>query len=246
MWTFPDVGVGIYASVNGPGYKGLSIRHLTATFYYISDYLLGLDPWLNETTACTFPEPWANNTVKESKEKEQPIVVDKLTEFQGSYANPLLPTIQVSAESSDLRLRSNRVRGTLHPSSEKDRFLWEVTYPWELAETDYTDANNETIYTNVTFLRNAKTGIVDGLKMEFEVNMTYAKDTSMLSKSSTIKNTILSSVSLWCFMTLMLYCILRWLDTAWGLVAIFAKERQLIWLPDCFPAYQFPEKRSTH
>ena len=190
---FPDAGVGIYASVNGPCFKRLSSDHLYASFYYLSDHLLGLQPWLNETTACTFPEPWANETAKESRDPEQPIDVDNLSEFAGSYANNLLPTIEVFVEATTVRLNSNRQEGILHPSSEKDRFLWEITYPWEFA-VSATDANNETTYTNVTFLRNDKTDSVYGLTMEFEVNVTYRKSSSVLNRSNVNDSVILSVV----------------------------------------------------
>ncbi len=52
----PDLGIGIYTSITGPddGYVGRRLTHM-----YIMDLLMGESPWLNLTTACTFPEPWA-------------------------------------------------------------------------------------------------------------------------------------------------------------------------------------------
>ncbi|CAH1778290.1 unnamed protein product [Owenia fusiformis] len=49
---------GVFQILNGPGsYNGgTAVRMIRM---YVSDILLGLDPWLNKTTACTFPEPWA-------------------------------------------------------------------------------------------------------------------------------------------------------------------------------------------
>ena len=185
--------IGIFASVNGPGFKSFSINHLNTVFYYISDLLLGLEPWLNETTACTYPEPWANKTETESKDREVPIAIDKTSDFVGSYFSPLLPVVNVSANSSDLLFNMNRLHGILHPSSEKDRFLWEVTDPWEFA-TSYTDNNNETVFTNVTFLRDGASGAVDGLRMELEVNMTFTKGSLRFGKTSGANRVVFSSV----------------------------------------------------
>ena len=174
FWIFPDANIGMYASVNGPAFKSLSIRHLRTMFYHITDHLLGLEPWLNETTSCTFPEPWANSSVRESKEPEVPISVENRTEYSGSFVSPIFPTIVVSANSTNMFLRSGRVQGNLYPSSEKDRFLWEITHPWEIAVA-YTDDNNQTRFTNITFIRD-KNGVVNAFKAGFEVDMTYVRE----------------------------------------------------------------------
>ena len=178
LWLFPDMGVGIYANVNGHAFKRSSMDHLISSLYYISDHLLGLEPWLNQTTGCTFPEPWANKTATKSQDKEAPIDVDDIAVYSGLYINELLPTILIHDESSILHLTSNRMGGILQASSEKDRFLWDVTYPWEFAEYFFTDTNNESVYMNITFLRNDRTNAVNALVMGFEVNMTYIKSTA--------------------------------------------------------------------
>ncbi len=49
----PDVDVGVYITTT-PGNDFLTI--LTAMF--IMDVMLGEEPWLDLTTACTFPAPW--------------------------------------------------------------------------------------------------------------------------------------------------------------------------------------------
>ena len=40
----------------GPMYSG---EAHTVLHYYITDLVLGLEPWLNNITSCTFPAPWA-------------------------------------------------------------------------------------------------------------------------------------------------------------------------------------------
>ena len=182
LWVFPDKNIGMYASVNGPDFKSLSIRHLTALFYYTSDHLLGLEPWLNETSACTFPEPWAHSSARESKEPEVPIDVNNRNEYNGSFSSPIFPGVVVNTNSTNMSLKSNRLYGNLHPSSENDRFMWEITYPWELA-VDYTDDNNQTRFINITFLRD-KNGAVNALKAGFEVEMTYVREGMTLDGTS--------------------------------------------------------------
>ena len=182
FWIFPDKNIGMYATVNGPAFKSLSSRHLTTVFYYISDHLLGLEPWLNETTACTFPEPWANSSVRESKNPEVPITVDNPSQYKGAFSNPVFPGVDVSVNSTDMFFKSNRMQGTLHPSSEKDRFLCEVTHPWEFA-VDYTDDNNKSRLVNITFLRDIN-GLINSFKAGFEVDMTYFKEGMTLDGTS--------------------------------------------------------------
>lgn len=60
LWLFPDMDVGIFGSVNGPGIPRSALQHLSVSLDYIADHLLGFEPWLNESTACSFPNPWAN------------------------------------------------------------------------------------------------------------------------------------------------------------------------------------------
>ena len=203
LWTIPDLNIGVYASVNGPGYGSNSGIHNIVSFYYIVDHLLGLEPWLNQTTACTFPKPWKmENDTELSKHKKgnrfrrfagEPIVaqdwllpekdaeeirtdpnisdmVQDTTKFDGSYNYPLFAEINVYTNSSNLHLNSNHIHGILHPTQDKDTFLFKVTYPWELA-TYY----NTTQLLNITFLRDEKTETVNGLQFHLEVDVTYTK-----------------------------------------------------------------------
>ena len=80
---------------------------------------------------------------------------------------------EVSTNSTELSLKANRMVGTLRPSSDKDRFLWGITHPWEIA-VYYTDDNNITRFMNITFLRD-KHGDVIAFKAGFEVDLTFTK-----------------------------------------------------------------------
>ncbi|CAH1778292.1 unnamed protein product, partial [Owenia fusiformis] len=79
---------GVFLVLNGQGYYNGG----TATSMirmYVSDILLGLDPWLNKTTACTFPEPWAPGTP--SVNPVLPVYNDRaprpLVDYEGTYGH---------------------------------------------------------------------------------------------------------------------------------------------------------------
>ena len=64
LTLLPDVGLGIFSAITGPDskYFGRKAAHL-----YIADRLLGEEPWLNHTTACSFPEPWTTKSARRSR-----------------------------------------------------------------------------------------------------------------------------------------------------------------------------------
>ena len=87
----------------------------------------------------------------------------------------MFPDITVSTINTTLHFGSNNVHGILHPSSEKDRFLYKITTPLEYA----TNTNN-VLSTSVTFARDAKNGIVKELTLKLEVDLTFTKRVSVL------------------------------------------------------------------
>ena len=168
MWTFPDMDIGIFGSVNGVnGYS--SNYHLAVSFYYITDHLLGLQAWLNESTACIFPEPW-DKLPEQGVALETPISVGNVAELVGSYGNNLFPDVNVYSNSTDIHMDSNKLHGILHPSSEKDRFLFELITPYEYVLPE----NNHTRYSfNVTFNRDGATQAVNAVTLKLEVDLKY-------------------------------------------------------------------------
>ena len=170
LWTFPDMNTGLFTSISGPASGMDDYFHRFVSFYFMADHLLGLTPWLNKTTACSFPEPWDRPPKLDLPGLEKPISVTNLAKFVGSYTNDLLPEVEVSSDSTALLLKSNRIRGILHPSSEKDRFLYEILYPLENA---LSNGNGTKTYTNVTFNRDAALHAVNSVTIQFVVDMTY-------------------------------------------------------------------------
>ena len=164
--------IGIFASVNGAGSWWPSMNHLTAVLYYLSDHLLELEPWLNETTACTFPQPWAGETESPPEDSEVPITVENLSEYEGVFTHPLFPPAVVTTNSSALLFEMNILQGILHPSSEEDRFLWQITDPWEIATFLFGGFRP-----TVTFLRDNSTGDINGFKIALDTTLTFSKVT---------------------------------------------------------------------
>ena len=169
--------IGLFASVNGIDTTDQmsAYHHRVNTFYYITDYLLGMTAWLNETTTCSFPEPWENKTQPKPQEKETPIQLGDVSEYEGSYGNAIFPDLLVNLSAGNLYLHSNQAGGILHPSSEKDRFLFEVTYPLEFA------LGNATQLLNATFQRDGSAGGINAMMFQLEVNFTYFRRGSLLN-----------------------------------------------------------------
>ncbi|XP_053386925.1 uncharacterized protein LOC123542314 [Mercenaria mercenaria] len=181
VWMFPDINAGVYASVNGPALNKLPGYAVRTVLYYISDKLLGKEQWLNETTTCEFPQLWrhktTNSTAPESLGKLQ-----NPSEYVGYYGSHYLPGINVSAkvgDASSLSFQMNKLGGILHSTQDKDRFLMEITSPWEFM-TAFLDDNNATTMINSTFVRNDD-GVVQSLELQFEVKVVYSKGVSVLN-----------------------------------------------------------------
>ena len=61
--TFPDMRLAVFTSSNGDmnTYDFHEALHI-----YAADVVFEETPWLNDTTACTYPEPWAGTTTTQS------------------------------------------------------------------------------------------------------------------------------------------------------------------------------------
>ena len=67
-----DVDIAIFTGITGRD-KDFTGRYTLVM--YIIDKLLGYEPWINKTSACTFPEPWferKTNTRNESAALMEP------------------------------------------------------------------------------------------------------------------------------------------------------------------------------
>lgn len=168
---------GIFASVNGPGLNLLPGNALKTIFYYISDALINEEAWINETTTCQYPEYWQDNKTTNSTPLEPPGHMNDPSEYAGYFQNNYLPGIHVSVitgNNSILSFQVQRLGGILHSTKDKDRFIMEVTSPWEYM-ISLTDDNNNPVLVNSTFFRDDK-GQVKSLEVKFEVKVLYTKD----------------------------------------------------------------------
>ncbi|XP_053375802.1 uncharacterized protein LOC123533279 [Mercenaria mercenaria] len=181
LMMFPDINAGLYASVNGPAINGVSAYALRNILSYITDELIGKEQWLDETNSC--PSPLLSPNTSTTSTPPEPLgSLQNPSEYMGYYASHFLPGLMVSTKSGDdssLSFQMNRLGGILHSTQDKDRFLMEVTAPWEYM-VSYFDDNDEAIMINSTFLRNEE-GVVTSLEVDLEVKVVYSKDVPALS-----------------------------------------------------------------
>ncbi|VDI52692.1 Hypothetical predicted protein [Mytilus galloprovincialis] len=83
----PSKNISVFLNSNGLGKSGFR-NTMLPTMYYIVDTLLELEPWLNETTACSYPSPWNHipekNTTARNKTQ---INISETDRFIGNYSN---------------------------------------------------------------------------------------------------------------------------------------------------------------
>ncbi|KAK3599542.1 hypothetical protein CHS0354_006677 [Potamilus streckersoni] len=143
LWVYPDMGIGIFASLNGPAVTNLASDALRTIFFYVSDILLGEEPWLNATTACSFPGKWKNSTVRpvSNDDLHHPfnVILDR---YVGNYGSHVFPDVHITKDENVLRFQCNRIFGILHPTNKTNKFKLEVTDPWEIVLGNR-NANNE-------------------------------------------------------------------------------------------------------
>lgn len=115
----PDLELGVYSSITGedPDYVGRRILHL-----YILDLLMDEDPWLNATSACTFPEP----TKMRQRFKVMTlnsVTPKSLTPYIGTYGNFAYGNITVMLMGDKLHLHYGMLgRWILHPGATEHYF----------------------------------------------------------------------------------------------------------------------------
>lgn len=120
----PSKNIGVYLNANGLGEAGFR-NTMLPTMYYIFDTLLGIEPWLNETTACTFPSPWVqpksteNNTRNTMATQKVNMMMNNTEKYYGNYNNPLYGNFEVSVDDGSLTISYGLLlRGTLSHYSE--------------------------------------------------------------------------------------------------------------------------------
>ncbi|WAR28087.1 GIGA6-like protein [Mya arenaria] len=180
VWLFPEENIGIFISTNGGMFKDYQSKSLTTTMYYLADRLLDKEPRLNSSTACSFPLPWKEVNETDSRLTEINAFWSDISEYTGIYGNEFQPDFILTVNGSSqtqLNFESGRLGGNLYSTKDKERFLMEITYPWEFY-IPLMDHNNVTTKTNVTFVREG--GKVTSMNINLGTNITFTKDVSML------------------------------------------------------------------
>ncbi|XP_077978990.1 uncharacterized protein LOC144434413 [Glandiceps talaboti] len=137
LWLFPSKSIGIFGAVNGP-YTSDADSALKRINAYVSDLVLGEEPWLNESTACSYPSPWKPSTRKSVGGTEKPIPSEKsLKEYEGEYRHPAFGQFTVYLNNSDGNLHfayGSLGKGLFTPTKEADVFGMEIySAIWYLA-----------------------------------------------------------------------------------------------------------------
>ncbi|CAH1777837.1 unnamed protein product [Owenia fusiformis] len=93
---FPDKNAGVYGVVNGGGpHKSVGLKMI---LNYASDLLLNQEPWLNQSTACTFPQPWEPPVPGNTSPVTTPtyrLDLELDNEYNGNYSHPMFGDISV-------------------------------------------------------------------------------------------------------------------------------------------------------
>ncbi|XP_066272891.1 uncharacterized protein [Branchiostoma lanceolatum] len=107
MSLYPDVSGGVFTAFNGPAVPDF-VKDVNSIIHYrVADMLLGLDPWLNTTTACSFPQPWAKDPVTDVTMPPAPsrdFPRDK-RDYEGTFGNSIFGNLTVYLNSTDDTLR---------------------------------------------------------------------------------------------------------------------------------------------
>ncbi|CAC5410504.1 unnamed protein product [Mytilus coruscus] len=115
----PRKNISVFLNSNGLGVSGFR-NIMLPTMYYIFDTLLELEPWLNDTTACSYPSPWNHIPEKNSTTRnETQINISETDRFIGNYSNSLYGEASVSVINETLTLQYGRLlHGTLSHHSQ--------------------------------------------------------------------------------------------------------------------------------
>ncbi|XP_052098780.1 uncharacterized protein LOC127733465 [Mytilus californianus] len=115
----PSKNISVFLNSNGLGKSGFR-NIMLPTMYYIFDTLLELEPWLNDTTACSYPSPWNHIPEKNSTTgNETQTNISETNRFIGNYSNSLYGDASVSVINETLTLQYGKLlHGTLSHHSQ--------------------------------------------------------------------------------------------------------------------------------
>jgi len=90
MWLIPEKNTGLFISLNGQKHSEMPMATLQALTYYVTDILLGEEPWLNASSICSFPAPFAEAVEFPDMKFETRSADFVLSDYIGRFNSPLL------------------------------------------------------------------------------------------------------------------------------------------------------------
>jgi hypothetical protein len=200
IWLFPDMDMAIFGSVNGQHEKNAftdTYTFIHTIFYYVADHLLDHEPWLNSTTACSFPKPWHvsvpseptdNRTDTDTDNRNDTdnrtdtdtdngkLSVNDLSQFVGTYGHPMYGQWVVSPSSDpDMLVGCIGVLcGNLYRTADDNTMKTEFTKPMDYLPIF--KLASPTGYFPMTFQKSPGSKDVDILKflnMAFDRNIQF-------------------------------------------------------------------------
>ncbi|KAL3881024.1 hypothetical protein ACJMK2_033224 [Sinanodonta woodiana] len=177
-WLFPDMNIGVFLSINGPGTPQIPFRAVRTIMYFVSDLLLGEKPWLNQQTSCTFPVPFVQEPmqyqIRLHNAPPPPPPPRNLLEYIGQYGSPLFPDSIVSTNkgSQTLILQIGALLFTVFPTNHIDVYELHLIAPVEVALSE--GAEFKPIPT-ITFIREA---FITGFVANFGADVVFRRGAS--------------------------------------------------------------------
>jgi len=103
LWLFPAKKAGIFISITGS--ENSSNIPIKMIMHRAADLLLGEPAWLNDTTACTFPQPWESPEMTPHNNGNIVLktiwTINKPMEaYVGIYGHPAFGNITVTIENA--------------------------------------------------------------------------------------------------------------------------------------------------
>lgn len=198
---FPDKDVAVFAVITGPQNSNRVIS-MKAIVSMAADILLGEDPWLNTTTACSYPAPWKNKIVSEFPPNHSTSEIWRIArsphDYVGIYTNQAFGDIVVYVETGSVLFllfgRFGKIK--LYPVTElhfEGRYVGKL---WFLTDSD---DNFQPITIDFSF---SPDGQVEGVL--FPVDSTFPK--SLFLKDT--ENCTSGSMYITSMLMLVLMCIL--------------------------------------
>ncbi|XP_019626524.1 PREDICTED: beta-lactamase-like protein 3 [Branchiostoma belcheri] len=129
---YPAASGGVFTSVNGPNAAGIDVHEIIHDL--VGDIVTGKDHWLNDTTACTYPEPWLTRPKPNST--DLPEISDNFPrdkrDYEGVYGNRVAGNLTISLNTTDGNLYFSLGligRGLVLPSTSPTRILLRAGEP---------------------------------------------------------------------------------------------------------------------